>query len=105
MKILHALVGYLAITAMPFHSFAFASPLGIISYDGYVNTTQKHSDSALMRRAFGGIVEERQITVPIIPVALVVIDLVGTIFLALYWIHGDDPVRGNVVEFLAEHFD
>ena len=34
MKILHALVGYLAVTTLPFHPFAFASPLAAsIDYD------------------------------------------------------------------------
>jgi hypothetical protein len=44
MKIFHALVGYLVVTALPFHPpFAFASPLETIDYDGYVNTTQHHA--------------------------------------------------------------
>ena len=108
MKILlHALVGYLAVTALPFHPFAFASesPLAIIDYDGYVNTTQKHSDSALMRRASDDIIEERQAAAYTIPGTLAVIALIGATYFALRWIHDDDPVRGNDVEFLAEHFD
>ena len=39
MKILHAFVGYLAITALPFHPFAFASPLAAIDDDGYVTSS------------------------------------------------------------------
>jgi hypothetical protein len=60
MKILQALVGYLALTALPFHPFAFASPLAGIDYDGYVNTTQYHIDSALMEHVLGSIIETCQ---------------------------------------------
>ena len=56
MKILHALVGYLAATALPFHLFAFASPLAPIYFDGYVNTTQSPIDGALINYVLGGIV-------------------------------------------------
>jgi hypothetical protein len=48
MKILHALVGYLTITALPFYPFAFAAPLAGIDYDGYVATTQNYADGDLM---------------------------------------------------------
>ena len=59
MKILHTLVGYLAVTALPFHSFA--SPLAAIDYDGYVDTTKlKHTDSALMKHIFGNVLETCQ---------------------------------------------
>ena len=62
MKILHALVGYLAATSQrPFHSFAFASPLAAINYDGYVNTTtQNRIDGALMEHVLGSIVQPCQ---------------------------------------------
>ena len=58
MKILHALVGYLAVTSLSFHPFAFASPLAAIDYDGYVNlnTTQNPIDGALMKHLLDNIV-------------------------------------------------
>ena len=59
MQILHALVGYLAVTTLPFHPFAFASPT-TIDYDGYVNTTQNPIDDALMKHALGNIMETCQ---------------------------------------------
>ena len=61
MKVLHTLVGYLAVTALqPFHSFALASQ-ATIDYDGYVNTsTQNHIDDALMEHALGSIMETCQ---------------------------------------------
>ena len=105
MKVVHALVGHLAVTALPFHwhSFAFASPLAAIYYDGYVNTTQNHTDSALMKRVPGDIIEARQ--VEFIPDALIVTALIASVYIDLLWIHEDDPVRGNDVEFIEEHFD
>ena len=63
MKILHALVGYLAVTALSFdsfHPFAFASLLAAIDYDGYVDTAQNHIDDALMKHVLGTIVETCQ---------------------------------------------
>ena len=65
LKILHALVGYLAVTAPPFgpfnwHPFAFASPLAASDYDGYVDTTQNHIDGALMKHVLGSIIETCQ---------------------------------------------
>ena len=48
MKILHALVGYLAVTALPFHPFAFATPAAT-NYDGYVDTSQNNTDGALTK--------------------------------------------------------
>ena len=64
MKIFHALVGYLTVTALPFHPFAFASPLtaSSIHYDGYVDidTTQNHIDDALMKQFLGTIAETCQ---------------------------------------------
>ena len=65
MKILHALVGYYAVATLPFHPFAFASPLASIYYDsdGYVNlnTLQNHIDGALMKQVLGSIEETCQI--------------------------------------------
>ena len=139
MKILHALVGYLAVTAMPFHPFAFASP-ATIDYDGYVkttqnhiddgalikhvldtcqsityhsdyvNTTQTHTDSPVMKRvpASGDIqlevIEARQAVV-IIPPVVAIISLIAIVTLSIIWIKDDNPVRGNDVEFLVERFD
>ena len=63
MKILHALVTYLAVTTLPapFHSFSFASPLAAaIDYDGYVNTTQNHIDGALTKHVLDNIMETCQ---------------------------------------------
>jgi hypothetical protein len=48
MKILHALVGYLTVAALPMNPFAFAAPLTGIDYDGYVATTQNYADGDLM---------------------------------------------------------
>ena len=122
MKILHALVGYLAVTALHFHPFAFAS-LAAVDYDsdGYVNTTQNHidgalmkhvlgsivetcqtvntqnhKDSALMKRVSGDIIEARQGEIAV-PIFGIIVLIVGSIFLKLAWDHdlNDDPVRGN----------
>ena len=137
MKILHVLVGYLAVTALPFHPFAFASPLAAIDYDsdGYVNTsmqihidgalmehvlasiaetcqsscqtvhTQNHRDGdrAIIKRVPSDIIEARQ--AELAPPVLVVIAIVAVIALSIVWVQGDDPVRGNDIEFLLEHFD
>ena len=117
MKILHALVGYLAVI---FHTFAFASPLAI-DYDGYVNTTQNNIDGALMEHFLGTVVETCQtVTTPnhgdsalmkrvpsdiiearqeeLIPVALALIVIVVAIAGGLKWIDGDDPVRCNDIK-------
>ena len=128
MKILHALVGYLAVTALPFHPFASASPLAAIDYDGYVTTqnhtdsalmnhvlgsieeacqavnTQIHGDSALIKRVSGDIIEARQ-EVEIAPAVFVVIAVIASIVLSIVWVEGDDPVRGNYVSSLVVHFD
>ena len=133
MTILHALVGYLAVTSLPFHQFAFASPLAAIDYDsdGYVNTnasmqnhvdgalmehylgsiaktchtvhTQNHGDSALTKRVPGDIIEARQ--EELAPGVLTVIGIVSAITLSILWVEGDDSVRGNGVELLVEHSD
>ena len=68
MKILHTLVGYLAVIALPLHLFAFASPLAAIDYDGYVDTTQNHidSDGTLMKHVLGTIVETCQTVTTVI---------------------------------------
>ena len=68
-KILHALVGYLAVTALPgffqVHPFAFTLPLSglpaaAIEYDGRVNTTQNHIDGALIKHVLGSIMKTCQ---------------------------------------------
>jgi hypothetical protein len=118
MKILHALVCYLAVIALPFHPFAFASPFAIY-YDGYVNTTQNnidsalmehflgtivetcqtvnvttqnHDDNALMKRVSGDIIETRQ--TPAITV-LGIVAIVAFVTVSIAWIESDDPVRCN----------
>ena len=119
MKILHALVGYLAVTSVPFHPFAFASPLAI-DYDGYVNTTQNNVDGALMEHFLstavetchsqgvttpthgdstltkrpgvpGDIIEARQIEY--VPFFLAVVALVSAVILGIAWIEDDNDVR------------
>ena len=135
MKILHALVAYLAVTAhqpAPFHLFSFASPLAAtIDYDGFVNTTQSHidhdgavmkhllgsimetchttthhSDGALMRRVPGDIIEARQAENIAVPPIVTVIVIVAAVILSIPWITDhDDKVRDNGVESLEERFD
>jgi hypothetical protein len=136
MKILHALVGYLAVTALPFHPFTFASPnpRAGIDYDGYVDITQNHIDVALMNHVLDNILETCQTVtshslggyanatqnhsdsaalmkrVPgdiaerawagLAPQVLIVVAIVAAVVLSVVWIEGDDPVRGNDVEFL-----
>ena len=116
MKILHGLVGYLAVTALPFHPFAFASPtrLAGIDYDGYANTSQNHIDGALMNHVLDTIVETCQTVttqnhkdsaltkrVPgdiqviearqdAIPIAIAIAAIVTGIFLGIVWIESDD---------------
>ena len=126
MKILHALVGYLTLTALP---FALASPLAAIDYNGYVDsdTTQSHIDIALMKRALGRVVKTRQtdtaqihsdnalIMKPAsdtteacqlaIPIATLVIFAVVGILFSIPWIEQRDKVSGNDLDFLIEHFD
>ena len=126
MKILHALVGYLAVTALHFHPFAFAS-LAAIDHDGYVNTTQNHVDgvlmkhvlgnivetcqtittqshknNALMKRVPGDIIEARQAEI-VIPILGIIVLIVGGVILKLAWDNNDNDVRGNNAEFLVEH--
>ena len=117
MKILHALVGYLAVTALPFHPFAFASSLApTIDNDGYVNlNTQNHvlgqagaveicqtipmqnnGNTALMKRASGDIIEKRWSELA--PSALAIVAVVIAVTLAIVWIESDDPVRANDVD-------
>ena len=128
MKILHALVGYLAVTALPF--LAFASPLATIDYDGYVNTTQSHIDGALLEQALDtiaktcqtittqnlkdsgaltkrvpddiDIIEPRQVPVAV-PVTGLILFLIADVVFAVVWISFDEPVRGNDVDFLVEY--
>ena len=128
MQILHAHVGYLAVTVLPFClPFASGAPLAGIDHDGYVNTTQYHIDSGLMKQALGietcqtvtmqnykdsaflkrvpgDLIEARQAGI-IIPVAITIISIVADVGFALWWISKDDPVGGHDVEFLEEHFD
>ena len=127
MKILHALVGYLAVTALPFQVLAFASQLAAIDYDGYVDTTQSHidhdgalmkqvlgtiaetcqtvttqkySDSDFMKRVPGDDIEERQLIV-IVPVTAVILLILADVVFSIVWIANDNPVSGNDVEFLV----
>ena len=104
MKILHVLVGYLAVIALPFHPFAFASPLAATDYDGYVDTKQNHKDGNLMKRVPGDIVEARQVAVAV-PVVAFILFIVADIIYTVKLIARDDLVRGNDVEFLVEYFD
>ena len=99
MKTLHALVSYLAVTTL---SFAFASPLAVIDYDGFVNTTQNHIDDALMKRVPGDIIEARQFEFPAV---FLTISIIVDVVLSINFITKDDSVRGNDVDFLVEHFD
>ena len=123
MKTLQALVGYLAVTALPFYPFSFASPLAAIDNDGYVDTTQNHIDGALMKHVLGTIVETCQTVqgatqnhkdnalmkrVPgdtiearqwEIPVATVIFYTVAIVYFSLVLIAYDDGVRGNDAEF------
>ena len=126
MKILHALVVFLAVTFLSFHPFA--SPLAAIDYDGCVNTTQNHIDDALMKRVLGNIVETCQTVttlnhedsapmkrvsgdiiesrqVQIIIPAVLVIEIVVDVAVILDWITDNNKVRGNDVELLVESFD
>ena len=104
MKILHALVGYLTATALPFFPFALAHPLAAssIDYNGSVNPSKNHIDGALMKRVPGDIIEARQ--VEILDIALVFV-IVTAVLIDIKWITEDKPVRGNEVEFLVDHFD
>ena len=133
MKILSALVGYLAATALPFHPFAFASPLAAIDYDGYVNTQMwqnhtgiegaltkhvietyravimenlDHGNSALARRMPDDIIEARQ-ALELLSGALFVgslLSLAAAINVGIAWVREDKPVRGNDhVNFHVEH--
>ena len=131
MKILDALVGYLAVTALPFHPFAFASPLADIDYDGYINTTMHHIDDALMKYLLDDILETCQTVtshsllsasgydyvnatqnhsdnaglmkrVPIVvPSILFTLAVIAAIGFSIFWIKEDNPVRDNDVEFLV----
>ena len=85
------LVGYLAITTL---SFAFASPLPAIDFDGYVNTTQNHSNIAPMKHVPGDFIEARQTDIPIVASVILI---VADVTFGLIWIQSDNPVRGNDV--------
>ena len=120
-KILHALVGYLAVTSLPFYPFSFASPLAI-DYDGYVQnhtgydsalmkhvldsivetcqgvTMQNHSDTALMEHVPGDtiIIDARQEEAagpsPLVPIVSV---MIAAVIVGLSWLSDDNKVRGN----------
>ena len=120
MKMLLALIGYLAVTALRSRPFAFASPLA--DYDGYVNknhfmisgvtmkqvldSMQKHGDSALMKRASvpGHIVEARQEEGLVSPETVIVSLVFVVIDLSIVWIAHDNPVGGNDAGFLVDLF-
>jgi hypothetical protein len=110
MKILHALVGYLTVTALPFSPFAFAHPLAAsIDYDGFVNSRQNQNVGTVMKRVPGDIIETRQLEGVEVVNGLLVIAAVAVIAIAIaiIWTQesSDKPVRGNEVELLVDHFD
>ena len=104
----HSILAQLALTALPlpvvFHPrpFAFAYPLApnIDYYDGCVDTTQSQSDSALIKRVPGDIVEARQAEV-LVPIGPIIILTVVEVMLTIDYISEDNPVRGNDAEFLV----
>ena len=100
MKILHALVGFLTVTALPFSPFALVLPPAADS----MNVTQKQDDGALrvMKHVPEDIIESRQLEIVDVVVIILVI---ANIYADLSWISDDNPVRGNEVEFLVDHFD
>jgi hypothetical protein len=101
MKILHALVAYLTVTALTFSPFAFAHPLAAsIDHDGFVNTRQNQNDGDLMKHVPGDsdIIEARQLLEDAIVLEMVVI-----VIMTIDWIKSDKPVRGNEDEFLVDH--
>ena len=102
MRVLHVLISYLAVTALPFHPFAFASPLAAIDYDGYVDsTTQNHrvDDSTLMKRVPDDIMlEARQVALVVVPI--VIIGIVVEVALIVSQFSDDNTVRGNDVNSL-----
>jgi hypothetical protein len=105
MKILHALVGYLTVTALPFSLFAFAHPLAAsIDHDGFVNTRQIQNDGDLMKRKPGHIIEARQLPV-VVPVILIVVGIVTLVTTSLDLVREVKQVRSNEEEFLVDYFD
>jgi hypothetical protein len=99
MKMLHALVAYLAVIT----PFAFAHPLAAsIDHDGFVNTRQNRNDGDLEKRVPGDIIEARQL---VVVDALLVIDLVAIVGVSILLVEEEDAVRGNEEEFLVDHFD
>ena len=129
MKMLQALVGYLAITALHFYPFVFAaSSLASINRDGYANkthiddalikqvldnivetcpgqtvTTQKRGDSAVREIVSGDIIESRQEGIPPPPPPLIIATLLVAVIIGIAWILDDNYVRDNDAEFLVEH--
>ena len=70
-------------------------------------TMENHSNSALVRRVPGGIIEARQPEI-ILVTSLTLVALVVAIELSIYQVLKDKPVRcidSDQVEFPAEHFD
>ena len=118
MKMLLALIGYLAVTALRFRPFAFASPLadydvnknhfmiGGVTMKHVLDSMQKHGDSALMKRASvpGHIVEARQEEGLVSPETVIVSLVFVVIDLSIVWIAHDDPVGGNDAGFLVDLF-
>ena len=98
----HSILAQLALTALPLvfypRRFAFAYPLAPI--DGYVDTTQSQSDSALIKRVPGDIVEARQAEV-LVPIGPIIILTVVEVMITIDYISEDNPVRGNDAEFLV----
>jgi hypothetical protein len=104
MKILHALVGYLTVTAQPFSPFAFSHPLAA-GIDGFVNTRQNQNDGGLMKGVAGDImtIEARE---PATVDVLLILFVVGMISVSIIDDSNlkDGPVRGNE-ESSLDHFD
>ena len=126
MKMLQVLVGYLALTSLPFNPLVFASPLAFINFDGYVNkthidgalikqvldnivetcpgqrvTTQKRRDSAVREIVSGDIIESRQEGIPPPPPPLIIATLLVAVIIGIAWILDDNYVRDNDAEFLV----
>ena len=105
MTVLHVLISYLAalaVAALPFHPFAFASQLAAIDYDGYVDTAHNHrvNNSTLMKRVPGDIILETRQAVLLLVVPVVVIGIVVDVALIVSQFSDDNTVRGNDVNFL-----
>ena len=74
----------------------------------HIMATQNNGDSAaLMKRVPASVdIIKARFGPEIVPPLLVVTAIVAAITLSiLVWVEGDDPVRGNGVEFFVEHSD